>query len=237
MVNLPWMYLQKLSSYYDDVDQWDEENNEIVRVAKEISAKLNDMAQYARNQGLQPAGSIEVRWTVSCCKNAPLLLTCAISEQWCVYFLACGQFFDGGWWAGRGAMTHNDNVQHLRFELLQNNSKPREFPQSSFPQVVMTPVPEYQWVVTRNFEGNCVCLHQQTGVLFRGKACTHTDMGEAISRGICRLWHQNNGKKDISLLLRQKKEDMISAAKFIALHGEKLVAFARVLAKYCKDPR
>ena len=47
-------------NYVDDVEQWDDDKNEIVKVAKEMSSKLNDMAQFARNQGLQPAGSIKV---------------------------------------------------------------------------------------------------------------------------------------------------------------------------------
>ena len=47
-------------NYVDDVEQWDDDKNEIVKVAKEMSNKLNDMAQFARNQGLQPAGSIKV---------------------------------------------------------------------------------------------------------------------------------------------------------------------------------
>ncbi len=38
-------------------------------------------------------------------------------------------------------------------------------------------------------------------------------------------------------LFLQKKEDMITAAKLIAVKGENLVRFARILAKYCKDKR
>ncbi len=60
-MNLFVTCFQKSSSYAADVDQWDDENNEIVRVAKDMSNKLSDMAQFARNQGLQPAGSIQVR--------------------------------------------------------------------------------------------------------------------------------------------------------------------------------
>ena len=54
------MWLQRSVNLQYDMDQWDDDNNEIVKVAKEISNKLNDMAQFARNQGLQPAGSIKV---------------------------------------------------------------------------------------------------------------------------------------------------------------------------------
>ena len=41
-------------------ETWEEENNEIVRIAKAMSTKLRDMADFARNQGMQPAGSIKV---------------------------------------------------------------------------------------------------------------------------------------------------------------------------------
>ena len=54
------MPFQRSVNFLNDVEQWEDENNEIVKVAKEMSNKLNDMAQFARNQGLQAAGSIKV---------------------------------------------------------------------------------------------------------------------------------------------------------------------------------